>query len=127
MAQQSALLPYLLYGLAMTVGTPAQPPAHAPRQPSFPHPRASANPRPAAIQRGRGTSPSPLFTIPYPPPHPLDTPVRARFLEPMDAETHTISPIQRIVREETQDGRLIVRFLVAAMQDRYATPGPTTG
>ena len=42
----------------------------------------------------------------------------------MDIETHTISPIQRIVREETQDGRLIVRFLVAAMQDQIRDAKP---
>ncbi len=42
----------------------------------------------------------------------------------MDTETHTISPIQRIVREETQDGRLIVRFLVAAMQDQIRDAKP---
>ncbi len=42
----------------------------------------------------------------------------------MNAETQTISPIQRIVREETQDGRLIVRFLVAAMQDRIRDARP---
>ncbi len=42
----------------------------------------------------------------------------------MNAETHTISPIQRIVREETDDGRLIVRFLVAAMQDQIRDAKP---
>ncbi len=42
----------------------------------------------------------------------------------MNAETHTISPIQRIVREETKDGRLIVRFLVAAMQDQIRGAKP---
>ncbi len=42
----------------------------------------------------------------------------------MDTETHTISPIQRIVREETKDGRLIVRFLVAAMQDEIRGAKP---
>ncbi len=42
----------------------------------------------------------------------------------MDTEAHTISPIQRIVREETQDGRLIVRFLVAAMQDQIRGAKP---
>ncbi len=42
----------------------------------------------------------------------------------MDTETHTISPIQRIVREETHDGRLIVRFLVAAMQDQIRGAKP---
>ncbi len=42
----------------------------------------------------------------------------------MDTEEHTISPIQAIVREETQDGRLIVRFLVAAMQDRIRGAKP---
>ncbi len=42
----------------------------------------------------------------------------------MNAEEHTISPIQRIVREETQDGRLIVRFLVAAMQDQIRGAKP---
>ncbi len=34
----------------------------------------------------------------------------------MSSETQSLSPIQSIVREETKDGRLIVRFLVAAMQ-----------
>ncbi len=42
----------------------------------------------------------------------------------MNTEAHTISPIQRIVREETDDGRLIVRFLVAAMQDRIRGAKP---
>ncbi len=42
----------------------------------------------------------------------------------MNAETQTISPIQRIVREETDDGRLIVRFLVAAMQDQIRDAKP---
>ena len=42
----------------------------------------------------------------------------------MDTEAHTISPIQHIVREETQDGRLIVRFLVAAMQDQIRDAKP---
>ncbi len=42
----------------------------------------------------------------------------------MDTKAHTISPIQRIVREETQDGRLIVRFLVAAMQDQIRDAKP---
>ncbi len=42
----------------------------------------------------------------------------------MNAETHTMSPIQRIVREETDDGRLIVRFLVAAMQDQIRDARP---
>ncbi len=42
----------------------------------------------------------------------------------MDTEAHTISPIQRIVREETHDGRLIVRFLVAAMQDQIRDAKP---
>ncbi len=42
----------------------------------------------------------------------------------MNAETQTISPIQRIVREETDDGRLIVRFLVAAMQDQIRNAKP---
>ncbi len=42
----------------------------------------------------------------------------------MDTEAHTTSPIQRIVREETDDGRLIVRFLVAAMQDQIRGAKP---
>ncbi len=42
----------------------------------------------------------------------------------MDTEAHTISPIQRIVREETDDGRRIVRFLVAAMQDQIRGAKP---
>ncbi len=42
----------------------------------------------------------------------------------MNPEARTISPIQRIVREETQDGRLIVRFLVAAMQDQIRDAKP---
>ncbi len=42
----------------------------------------------------------------------------------MDTGAHTISPIQRIVREETDDGRLIVRFLVAAMQDQIRGAKP---
>ncbi len=67
---------------------------------------------------------SPLATIPYPLPHPLTRQYAPAILEPMNTEAHTISPIQRIVREETQDGRLIVRFLVAAMQDQIRGAKP---
>ncbi len=42
----------------------------------------------------------------------------------MSNETQSISPIQSIVREETRDGRLIVRFLVAAMQDEIRDAKP---
>ncbi len=42
----------------------------------------------------------------------------------MSSETTAISPIQSIVREETRDGRLIVRFLVAAMQDEIRDAKP---
>ena len=42
----------------------------------------------------------------------------------MSSETQSISPIQSIVREETKDGRLIVRFLVAAMQDEIRDAKP---
>ncbi len=42
----------------------------------------------------------------------------------MSSETTAISPIQSIVREETKDGRLIVRFLVAAMQDEIRDAKP---
>ncbi len=42
----------------------------------------------------------------------------------MSNETQSLSPIQSIVREETKDGRLIVRFLVAAMQDEIRDAKP---
>ncbi len=42
----------------------------------------------------------------------------------MSSETQALSPIQSIVREETRDGRLIVRFLVAAMQDEIRDAKP---
>ncbi len=42
----------------------------------------------------------------------------------MSSETQSLSPIQSIVREETKDGRLIVRFLVAAMQDEIRDAKP---